>query len=78
MNLDLNTVLDAAMRLPLYQQKELITRLEQNGGRSPKKKTGDVRKFIGIFDSGDPRSADNDKIDADLAASYLDTHEPKN
>src|SRR5438128_9778192 len=32
------------------------------------------RSFFGIWDSGDPRSADNDRIDADLAREY-DSHE---
>jgi hypothetical protein len=29
-----------------------------------------VRSFFGVWDSGDPRSADNDRIDADLARKY--------
>jgi hypothetical protein len=29
-----------------------------------------VRSFFGIWDSGDGRSADNDRIDADLAREY--------
>lgn len=33
-----------------------------------------VRSFFGIWDSGDPRSADNDRLDADLAREY-DSHE---
>lgn len=32
--------------------------------------TPPVRSFFGIWDSGDPRSADNDRIDADLAREY--------
>ena len=76
MNQDLNAVLDAALHLPLDQQRELIEKLTgSNGGR--KKKTGNVMRFFGTFDSGDPRSADNDKIDRDLAESYLDTHDPE-
>ena len=39
----------------------------RNGTRS-------VRSFFGIWDSGDPRSADNDRVDADLAREY-DSHE---
>jgi len=30
-----------------------------------------VRSFFGIWDSGDPRSADNERIDADLAREYV-------
>lgn len=32
-----------------------------------------VRSFFGIWDSGDPHSADNDRIDNDLAREY-DSH----
>lgn len=34
-----------------------------------------VRSFFGIWDSGDPRSADNDRIDSDLAREYASSHE---
>ena len=34
-----------------------------------------VRSFFGIWDSGDPRSADNDRIDADLAREDAGSHE---
>lgn len=34
-----------------------------------------VRSFFGIWDSGDPQSADNDRIDTDLAAEYASPHE---
>jgi len=34
------------------------------------------RRHAGIFDSGDPHFADNDRIDADLAREYADNHEP--
>ena len=36
--------------------------------------TRSVRSFFGIWDSGNPRSADNDRLDADLAREY-DSHE---
>ena len=36
--------------------------------------TRSVHSFFGIWDSGDPRSADNDRLDADLAREY-DSHE---
>ncbi len=32
-----------------------------------------IRSFFGIWDSGDICSADNDRIDADLAREYLGT-----
>jgi hypothetical protein len=40
----------------------------RNGGPS-------VRSFFGSWDSGNPRSADNDVIDADLAREYASSHE---
>lgn len=33
-------------------------------------KRGSLRKLFGMFDSGDPKSADNERIDADLAREY--------
>jgi hypothetical protein len=35
----------------------------------------DLRPFIGIASSGDPDSANNERIDADLAREYGSTHE---
>lgn len=34
-----------------------------------------VRTFFGIWDSQDPRSADNDRIDTDLGNEYGNSHE---
>jgi hypothetical protein len=34
------------------------------------------RSYAGVLNSGDPQSADNDRIDADLARSYGATNEP--
>ena len=76
MNQELNSVIDAALKLSPEQQQILVERLSVK--RESRPKTGNIRKFFGTFNSGDPRSADNDKIDADLAESYLDTHEPIN
>lgn len=78
MESELRTVLDAAMRLPSEQRAELMRSLsivesEKNRGRG-----GDVTKYFGIFDSGDPDSANNEKIDADLAREYADTHDYEN
>lgn len=77
MNQELSLVIDAALKLSPEQQKELVDRLTIRSAIGKKKK-GDVRKYFGIFNSGDPRSADNDKIDADLAEAYWDCHEPVN
>jgi len=37
-----------------------------------------VSSFFGIWDSGDPHSADNDRIDADLAREYAGSLEADN
>jgi len=37
-----------------------------------------VSSFFGIWDSGDPHSADNDRIDADLAREYAGSPEGDN
>lgn len=34
-----------------------------------------LKSFAGAVNSGDPLSADNDRIDADLAREYANTHE---
>ena len=34
-----------------------------------------LRRFSGAVDSGDPHSADNERIDRDLEREYGDTHE---
>lgn len=44
------------------------TSLSENG-------TPPVRSFFGVWDSGNPRSADNDRIDADLARECENSHE---
>ena len=52
-------------------QKPLITDAER---------TADWQRllsFAGSVDSGDPHSADNDRIDADLAGEYANTHEDR-
>ncbi|MFN7944809.1 MAG: hypothetical protein U0Z53_05620 [Blastocatellia bacterium] len=38
-----------------------------NGGQVGK---GDITRFFGMWDSGDLNSADNERIDADLAREY--------
>jgi hypothetical protein len=75
---NVDTIFDAALKLPADQRLELMNRLEKQSHDDRKRNTGNVRKYFGAFDSGDPKSADNDKIDEDLAAEYLDTHESEN
>lgn len=40
-------------------------------------KRGKARRHFGAVDLGYPTGADNEKIDADLAKEYIDTHEEK-
>jgi len=51
--------------------------LNELSGKTTEKprRRGDITKFFGTFDSGDPNSADNERIDADLARAYADNHE---
>ncbi len=51
---------------------EVIVLVEQPGEAptDPLRAPADWRRFSGIIDSGDPRSSDNDRIDADLAGEY--------
>ena len=53
--------------------ESLLPRRDDNSRRNG---TSSVRSFFGIWDSGDPRSADNDRLDADLAREY-DSHEAR-
>ncbi|MCY3023327.1 MAG: hypothetical protein NTW87_30480 [Planctomycetota bacterium] len=46
--------------------------------RKPRAGRGGFERFIGAVNSGDPHSADNDRIDADLAREYENTHEEGN
>jgi hypothetical protein len=39
---------------------------------------GRIQSYFGIWGSGDSHSADNDRIDTDLAKEYADTHEEVN
>lgn len=41
---------------------------------SPRRK-GDITRFFGAWSSGDPDSANNERIDADLAREYGTTHD---
>jgi hypothetical protein len=47
----------AVMRPPLSEEERLAARKR-------------MEAFFGVFDSGDPHSADNERIDADLAREY--------
>ena len=73
---NLDNILDAARKLPISQQRELISRLQISSTRE--KVPGLVERHFGTLDSGDPDSANNEKIDADLAREYGDNHDFEN
>ncbi len=54
---------------PRTKPKSEITEDEKQAARER------VRSFFGSFHSGNPNSADNERIDADLAREYGSTHE---
>lgn len=47
---------------------------KQDNGGEPKSKGG-VRELFGAVSLGRATGADNEKIDADLASAYMDTHD---
>jgi hypothetical protein len=55
----------------------ILEQVAKKSGDEPAKpkRTGDITRFFGMFNSGDPDSADNERIDADLARAYADNHE---
>lgn len=55
---------------------EKVTQSSSPGDATEKsKRTGDITRFFGMFNSGDPDASDNERIDADLARAYADDHE---
>jgi len=66
---------DEALKQGRTPEEEASLRLQRSLPSRKAKGKGDITKFFGIFDSGDPHSADNDRIDADLAREYGSNHE---
>ncbi len=56
-------------------QNDLSNGRETNGADEKPKRNGDITKFFGMFDSGNPDSSNNEQIDRDLARAYADDHE---
>ncbi len=75
----LETLLDAARKLPLEEQRLLAEKLlEDTKGFenvNDGKMRGKLRHHFGAWDSGNVRSADNEEIDRDLAREFASTHE---
>jgi hypothetical protein len=51
---------------------DISNKPETNGD---KKKSGGIREMFGTWNSGNPNSANNEQIDADLGREYGSTHE---
>lgn len=66
------SVLEAARRLPPDEQRRLAERLLTvlTQAQPQAAEPGKSRRYFGAWDSGDERSADNDRIDLDLAREY--------
>jgi hypothetical protein len=67
------SILEAARKLPPEQQlllaEQLTAALNGADWRTPVKR-GIASRHFGAWDSGDERSADNERIDLDLASEY--------
>jgi hypothetical protein len=66
-------------QLPEELQREVLQFAESllknmDDGTATGNGTRSVRSYFGVWDSGDPRSADNDLIDTDLAREYARPH----
>ncbi len=67
--------------LPLPEKDQLklasliLEKVTKESENEPPRRKGDIAKFFGMFDTGDPDGSDNDKIDADLARYYLEDYE---
>jgi hypothetical protein len=82
-NEKLETLFDAARKLPLEEQKLLAEKLleatkefgsDQDGG-TRSATSGKLRSHFGAWDSGNVRSADNKDIDRDLVREFAGGHE---
>lgn len=69
MEVDMNRLIDLLEQLPEGLQGEVFEFAESllQKSRVDSKEPEGVRAFFGIWDSGDPRSGDNDRIGDDLA-----------
>lgn len=83
MNEKLETLLDAVLKLPLEEQRLLAEKLMEAAKEADllqeetTKSTvqGKLRHHFGAWDSGNVRSADNERIDRDLAREFARTRE---
>jgi hypothetical protein len=79
MAVDQNKLENLLKQLPEELQNEVLqfaeSLLHRGDNRSGENGFPPVRSFFGVWDSGDLHSADNDRIDADLAEEYSSSHE---
>ena len=76
------TLVDAASQFGLTPEEAALERLKQSApARGRRDLAADVaepemrvERHFGAWDSGDVRSADNERIDADLVREYASTH----
>jgi hypothetical protein len=68
---DRRVVLTLPPDTPMGKAELVVTVAPQEDKVSPH---GNLRRRFGTAHSGDARSADNDRIDADLARAYGDSH----
>ena len=83
MSENLETLFNAALKLPLEEQRQLAEKLLQaakefddaqdRAERSAAR--GKLRRHFGSWDSGNVRSADNEEIDRDLAREFAGSRE---
>ena len=65
--------LPEALQQEVLEFAESLVRKTADGSNG----TSSVHSLFGIWDSGDPHSADNDRIDVDLARELASPHEAK-
>lgn len=70
---DLLRQLAGELQTEVLQSPESL--LHRSRSSSSENGTPPVRSFFGVWDSGNTRSADNDRIDADLARECASSHE---
>ena len=69
---DRRVVLTLPPETPVGEAELIVTIASRNPGSS---RLANLRSHFGTVRSGDPRSADNDRIDTDLARTYEDSHD---
>ena len=69
---DHRLVLTLPPEMPLGTAEVVVTISPQNGSPAS---CGNLRSHFGAIHGGDPRAADNDRIDADLSDAYRESHD---